>query len=160
MRKKVFGRQFSRETGSRTALFRSVIRSLVKHGQITTTLAKAKSIQGEMDKIFTTVKKDTVNSRRNVFSKLGNDKETVNKLFSEYLPIVKERSSGYTRILKLGRRKGDQSEIAKIEILDRPQKSLSAKVSKKEVIKKDTLKKKKVIKKSKGSKNENLSTKK
>ncbi|MBI3443449.1 50S ribosomal protein L17 [Candidatus Woesebacteria bacterium] len=127
MRKRVFGRQLSRGGGARIALFRSLIKALVKFGKISTTKARAKAIQGEVDKIMTQLRKvsippgkNIVSAKRLVLSKLGGDRETVEKLFREYAKVTLKRQSGFTRIVNLSPRKGDQAKLVRLEFVDKP----------------------------------------
>lgn len=120
MRKKVFGRKLARGRKARTALFRSLIWSLVEKGEITTTKAKAKAIQPDVDKLVSLAKKaDQLNAKRLVLARLGNKTEVVEKLFSHYLPLFGSRNSGFTRIIALPRRTGDQAEMVKLEFVDK-----------------------------------------
>jgi large subunit ribosomal protein L17 len=119
MLKRIFGKKLSRNTGSRKALFRSQIVALVEKGSIVTTKAKAKAIQGDVDKIMTMVRKESIAGRRKILAKLGNDRETVDLLFKNYLGFTKKRPSGFTRIINLGPRKGDMAEMARIEWVDK-----------------------------------------
>lgn len=115
MKKRVFGRQLSRERDTRRALFRSLIRALVKHGKIKTTKAKAKAIQADIDKLVNLAKKDSISAKRRVFATLGNDKETTKKLLIEVVPSFLDRSGGYTRIISLPARRGDAAQIVRLE---------------------------------------------
>lgn len=115
MKKRVFGRQLSRERDTRRALFRSLIRALVKHGKIKTTKAKAKAIQADIDKLVNLAKKDSISAKRRVFAILGNDKETTKKLLIEVVPSFSDRSGGYTRIVPLPARRGDAAQIVRFE---------------------------------------------
>jgi len=115
MKKRVFGRQLSRERDTRRALFRSLIRALVKHGKIKTTKAKAKAIQADIDKLINLAKKDSISAKRRVFAILGNDKETTKKLLLEVVPSFLDRSGGYTRIVPLPARRGDAAQIVRLE---------------------------------------------
>lgn len=115
MKKRVFGRQLSRERDTRRALFRSLIRALVKHGKIRTTKAKAKAIQADIDKLVNLAKKDSISAKRRVFAILGNDKETTKKLLIEVVPSFLDRSGGYTRIVPLPARRGDAAQIVRLE---------------------------------------------
>ena len=76
MKKRVYGRKLSRERDTRRALFRTLIRALVKYDKIVTTKAKAKAIQGDIDKLVNLAKKDSIQARRRLFASLGNDKVT------------------------------------------------------------------------------------
>lgn len=115
MKKRVFGRQLSRERDTRRALFRSLIRALVKHGKIKTTKAKAKAIQADVDKLINLAKKETASAKRRVFAVLGNDKETTKKVLREVVPSFLDRSGGYTKIIPLPTRRGDAAEMVRLE---------------------------------------------
>lgn len=115
MKKRVFGRQLSRERDTRRALFRSLIRALVKHGKIKTTKAKAKAIQASIDKLVNLAKKDSISAKRRIFAILGNDKETTKKILKEVVPSFSDRSGGYTRIVPLPARRGDAAQIVRFE---------------------------------------------
>src|SRR5690606_29866374 len=91
--------------------------SLSEHKRINTTLAKAKSLQQYVEPLVTKSKDDTTHNRRVVFSKLR-QKEAVTELFRTVAPKVGDRSGGYTRIIKLGNRLGDNAEMAMIELVD------------------------------------------
>ena len=91
--------------------------SLILHKRITTTLAKAKALRGYVEPIITKAKEDTTHSRRTVFSYLQN-KETVTILFREIAEKVANRPGGYTRIIKMENRLGDNAEMALIELVD------------------------------------------
>ena len=91
--------------------------SLIMHKRITTTLAKAKALKTYVEPLITRSKEDTTNSRRVVFSYLQN-KEALKELFSTVSAKVGDRPGGYTRIIKLGTRKGDAAPIAFIELVD------------------------------------------
>jgi large subunit ribosomal protein L17 len=91
--------------------------SLILHKRITTTLAKAKALKKYAEPLITRCKEDTTNSRRVVFSYLQN-KYAVTELFKEIAPKVGDRPGGYTRIIKLGARKGDGADMAFIELVD------------------------------------------
>jgi len=95
-------RKFGRVRKVRTALLRSLIRSLVLHERIETTIAKAREIRPLTEKLVTLAKKDTLASRRAIASRLGNDTEVSAKLHDTIAPRYKDRAGGYTRITKLG----------------------------------------------------------
>lgn len=115
MKKKVFGRKLSRDFGSRKALFRSLVRSLVKHGSIRTTKAKAKAIQGEVDRYVNLAKAGSVTSRRRLLELLGNDRVTTESIIGIVKSSFLQRTGGYTRIVNLPVRRGDAAEIVKLE---------------------------------------------
>jgi len=121
MRKKVFGRKLSRETGSRRALFRSLVRELVLHGKIMTTKPKAKAVVGQVDKLITIARgEDKLQARRRVMAWTGNDKEVTKLIFEKILPMVGERKSGLTRIVNFPVRRGDNAQVVRFEFVDKP----------------------------------------
>ncbi len=143
MKKRIFGRQLSRERDTRRALFRSLVRALVEHGEIKTTKIKAKATQPLIERLLSTAKKKTVSARRRVFAKLGNDKKTAKKIFEMADKVFKNRNSGFTRITNLGRRRGDNAEIVKLEFVEKliveepkPEKKAKTKETKKKTEKK------------------------
>ena len=96
-------RTLSRPRSQRTALLRGLAVSLIRDGQIKTTFAKAKELQPRIERLVTHAKADTVAARRLVASRLGEPKDnTITKLFTDIAPKFKERSGGYTRVIKLG----------------------------------------------------------
>jgi large subunit ribosomal protein L17 len=117
MKHQVFGKQLSRGVKARKALFKNLINALIEHQAIKTTETKAKAIKGLVDKFVGRAKKNDLHSRRLVFAFLQN-KKMVNKLFEEIAPKFRKRSSGFTRIIKLGRRKGDAAMMVKMEFVE------------------------------------------
>ena len=117
MKKQATGRVFGRVRKQRTALMRSLARALVLHGQIETTEAKAKSLRPYIEKLITRAKEDTVANRRLIASRLGNDKEITQKLFTELGPKYKEQQGGYTRIVKSPRVLEDGRKVAFISFV-------------------------------------------
>ncbi|MBI4202860.1 MAG: 50S ribosomal protein L17 [Chloroflexi bacterium] len=116
MRHRIDGRHFNRPSDQRTALYRSLVRELVLHERIQTTLAKAKEIQGITERMITYGKKGTLHHRRIALSHLP-DKEAVGKLFDDLGKRYAQRPGGYTRVLKLGPRMGDGASMAIIELV-------------------------------------------
>lgn len=110
-------RKFGRERNQRNALMRGLTRSLLVHGKITTTEAKAKSLRPVVEDLITKAKRDTLATRRLVTARLENKAALSKKLFTEIAPRYKERAGGYTRIVKLPRRKSDGSSMAVIELI-------------------------------------------
>lgn len=106
-----------RTDSHRKAMLANMASSLIKHKRITTTLAKAKALRTYVEPLITKSKNDTTHSRRTVFSYLK-DKETITILFREVAEKVATRPGGYTRILKLENRFGDNAEMALIELVD------------------------------------------
>ncbi|MEA3399520.1 MAG: 50S ribosomal protein L17 [Patescibacteria group bacterium] len=109
-------RKFNRKRNQRKALLRGLAISLVKHGKIETTEAKAKSLRSVIEKLITKANKGTLNSQRIIMSRLYNG-EQAKKLINEIAPKYKNRKGGYTRITKLPRRQSDASKMAIIEFV-------------------------------------------
>ena len=122
------GRKFGRTSAHRKALFRNLVQALIKRERISTTLAKAKELRGKVEKTITLGKKGTLHARRQVF-KLAPAKEAVQKVFGPLAERYANRPGGYTRIIRIGHRKGDDAPMAFIELVDREG---EAKVSSKE----------------------------
>jgi large subunit ribosomal protein L17 len=112
------GRTFGRNSSRRKALFQSLAISFIEYEGIKTTLPKAKELRSFIEPLITLAKKDSVSNRRLAFSKIRN-KSAVGKLFSDLGPRFKDRPGGYSRIIKIGFRKGDAAPIAFIEFVDR-----------------------------------------
>ena len=108
---------FGRKTGPRKALIRGLVTSLVEHGRIKTTLAKAKELRRHVERAVTLGKKQDLHAQRLLLSRYPNQ-ETVSIIMKELAPRFKSREGGYTRILKLGARPGDNAEMAFIEFVD------------------------------------------
>ncbi len=119
MRHRKSGRQLNRNSTHRTAMFKNMTNSLIKHELIKTTVPKAKELRRVAEPLITMSKTDSVAKRRLAFARLR-DKEAVGKLFAELGPRYKERQGGYLRILKCGYRPGDQAPMAYVELVDRP----------------------------------------
>ena len=119
MRHRKSGRQLNRNSSHRKAMFRNMASSLVKHGLIKTTVAKAKELRMVVEPLITLAKTDSVANRRLAFARTQ-DKEVVGILFNELGPRYQERPGGYTRILKCGFRTGDKAPMAYVELVDRP----------------------------------------
>ena len=112
------GRTFGRNSSRRKALFQSLAISFIEYEGIKTTLPKAKELRSFIEPLITLAKDDSVSNRRLAFSKIRN-KSAVGKLFSDLGPRFKDRPGGYSRIIKIGFRKGDAAPIAFIEFVDR-----------------------------------------
>ncbi len=115
MNKRVFGTKLSRERSSRELLFVSLVESLVRHGRIRTTKAKAKAVVGLIDRLVTLAKKDTLASKRQVLKRLKNNKEISTILWTDVAKTFSKRDGGFTRIIPLVSRKGDLAEMVKLE---------------------------------------------
>ena len=119
MRHRLGLRKLNRTSAHRTAMFRNMTNSLLRHEAITTTLPKAKELRRVAEPLITLGKKASVANRRLAFSRLR-DREMVVKLFEELGPRFLNRSGGYLRILKNGFRHGDNAPMALVELMDRP----------------------------------------
>jgi len=113
------GRQLSRTSSHRKAMFKNMAASLIKHELIRTTVPKAKELRRVAEPLITLAKADSVANRRLAFARLR-DKVAVGKLFVELGPRYRERKGGYLRILKCGSRVGDNAPMAYVELVDRP----------------------------------------
>lgn len=107
----------SRQTSHRKAMLANMACSLIEHKRINTTVAKAKALKQFFEPLVTKSKEDTTHNRRIVFSRLR-DKYAVTELFREVAAKVADRPGGYTRIIKLGNRLGDNADMAMIELVD------------------------------------------
>ncbi len=111
----MFGRHFSRGRKAREALLRSLLKAMVENGGVVTTVARAKGVQKDADKIANLALSDTVNARRKVSAILGGNRKLVETLFNKIGKALSGKKGGYTRIILLPRRRGDAAEMAKIE---------------------------------------------
>ena len=118
MRHKVGGRKLQRTSAHRAALFRNMSAALIKHEQITTTVAKAKELRPYIEKLITLAKKGGLSNRRLAHARLLDDTQLV-KLFDVIGPRYADRNGGYTRVIKAGIRLSDASPMAIIEFIDR-----------------------------------------
>ena len=116
MRHQNAGRKLSRNTSHRRALLRNMVTSFLEHGRLMTTLPKAKEIRPIAEKMITLGKRDTVHARRQVMAYLLSD-AIAKKVFSSMAPKFAGRNGGYSRIIKVGNRKGDGADTAIIELL-------------------------------------------
>lgn len=124
MRHKVAGRRLNRSTGHRSAMRKTMTKQLFEHERIRTTKAKAESVRGYAERLITLAKRGNeagddkmVHSRRLAAARIG-DPEIVRKLFDDIAPRYASRPGGYTRMLKLGPRKGDGAEMVLLELVE------------------------------------------
>ena len=110
-------RKLSRTAPHRKAMFMNLSREVIDHERIKTTEAKAKAVKPELEKLITLAKRGDQHARRQAMSKLGQDKFIVYKLFEEIAPRYADRPGGYLRILKLGPRKSDSTEMVFLELV-------------------------------------------
>ena len=126
MRHKIAGKRLSRHVGARTALRKTMVNQLFEFERIKTTRAKAQAIRGQAEKLITLAKRALaegddarlVHARRLAHARMYNNDEMVVKLFDEIAPRFADRNGGYTRMLKLGRREGDSSEMVVLELVE------------------------------------------
>ena len=117
MAHRIDGRKLSRKTGPRMALFKNLTVSVLRYERVKTTEAKAKEVQGRVERVITLAKQGDLAARRRVVSEFPNEPLVVTKLFDEIAPKYAHRTSGYTRIVKIGQRSGDAAEIVQIELV-------------------------------------------
>jgi large subunit ribosomal protein L17 len=111
------GRKLSRKMGPRLALYKNLTVSVLRYERVKTTEAKAKEIQGRVERIITIAKRGDLAARRTVVSEFPNEPLVITKLFDEIAPKYADRTSGYTRIVKIGKRAGDAAEVVQIELV-------------------------------------------
>ncbi len=114
MKHKIKGKKLNRHYNHRQSLRRNLIKSLISFGHIITTETKAKWIQADMAKIITKAKKDTLHNRRQLITDIQ-DKKLVQLVFKKYIPIFTDLSGGFLKSVRLGRRKGDNSMMVKVD---------------------------------------------
>ncbi len=127
MRHRVAGKKLNRTSGHRKALRRNLVKELIRHETIRTTRAKAQAVRGQAEKLITLAKRGLkegeTNPAREVFARRRaaaelQDRELVRKLFDEIAPRYMDRPGGYTRMLRLGLRKGDAAEVVVLELVE------------------------------------------
>lgn len=116
MRHRKSGRKLNRNSGQRRALYRNLMASLLWHGKIVTTEAKAKAVRPHVEQLITLAKEDTEHRRKLAMTKLPNER-VVERLFTTVAPEYKERPGGYTRIVRIGQRQGDAALMVQIELV-------------------------------------------
>ena len=117
MRHRKARHKLSRDASHRRSLLRNLCREVIEHERIKTSQAKAKAVKPEVEKLITLGKRGDHHARRQALSALGQDKFTVHKLFEEVAPRYGERPGGYTRIVKLGPRRSDSTEMVYLELV-------------------------------------------
>lgn len=120
MRHRVYGKHLGRDKNQRTALFRGLIRSLFLQGSITTTEIKAKSIKGLVDKLITKSKDKSEASKRVIISAISQP-EVIDKLIKDIGPKYKNRKSGFTQMVRLGKRMGDGAMMVRMNLIEEEQ---------------------------------------
>jgi large subunit ribosomal protein L17 len=109
--------KLSRSSAHRKALMANLAKEVLEHERIRTTEAKAKALRPELERLITLGKRGDLHARRQALSALGHDKRVVYKLFEEVAPRYAERTGGYSRILKLGPRRSDSTEMVFVELV-------------------------------------------
>ena len=117
MRHRVAGRNLSRSSAHRKALYRNLVTDLLRYEKITTTEAKAKEARGLAEKVITLGKEKTLHARRQALA-FVTDEEVVGKVFEVLAKRYADRAGGYTRLLKLGPRLGDGAPMARLELME------------------------------------------
>jgi large subunit ribosomal protein L17 len=117
MRHRKTRHKLSRDTAHRRSLLRNLCREVIEHERIKTSQAKAKAVKPELEKLITLAKRGDLHARRRALAELGQDKFIVHKLFEEIAPRYAERPGGYTRIVKLGPRRSDSTEMVFLELV-------------------------------------------
>ena len=117
MRHAKTGKKLGRDSAHRKALYANLACSLIEHGRIRTTEAKAKAVKPYAEKMITLGRRGDLHARRQATSFLRS-RDVVHKLFAEVAPLFKDRPGGYTRIVKIGPRAGDSAEMAYLELVD------------------------------------------
>ena len=109
--------KLSRDSAHRKALLMNLSKEIIEHERIKTTEAKAKAVKPEVERLITLAKRGDLHARRQALATLAQDKFTVHKLFEDVAPRYADRKGGYTRILKLGPRRSDATEMVFIELV-------------------------------------------
>jgi large subunit ribosomal protein L17 len=114
---KIDGRKLGRKTGPRLALFKSLTVAVLRYEQVKTTEARAKEIRGRVERMITLAKQGSLSARRRVVAEMPDEPLVIDKLFKEIAPKYADRTSGYTRIVRIGQRNGDAAPIVQIELV-------------------------------------------
>jgi large subunit ribosomal protein L17 len=125
MRHQIKAKHLNRDSNSRKALFKGLVTSLITSGEIHTTEPKAKVIKGLVDKLIHRAQEGSVNTRR-VLARFFGRRDVVNELVDKVAPAMKDRSSGFTRIVRLGKRRGDNTMLVKMELVNNPHEEVKA----------------------------------
>lgn len=119
MRHQIKAKHLNRDSNSRKALFKGLVTSLITSGEIETTEPKAKVIKGLVDKLIHRAQEGSVNTRR-VLARFFGRRDVVNELVDKVAPSMKDRSSGFTRIVRVGKRRGDNTMLVKMQLVNNP----------------------------------------
>jgi len=111
------GRKLGRKTGPRMALYRNLVVAVLRYEQIRTTEARAKEVRGQVERMITLAKQGTLASRRRIIAELPDEPLVIDKLINEIAPKYGDRTSGYTRVIRIGNRAGDAAPIVQLELV-------------------------------------------
>jgi large subunit ribosomal protein L17 len=114
---RIGGRKLSRKQGPRLALYKNLTVSVLRYERIKTTEAKAMEVRGRVERMISLAKRGDLTARRAVIAEFPNEPLVITKLFDEIAPKYADRTSGYTRIVKIGLRRGDAAPIVQIELV-------------------------------------------
>ena len=117
MAHRIDGRKLSRKMGPRLALYKALTVAVLRYERVKTTEAKAKEIRGQVEHMITIAKRGDLSARRAVVAAFPNEPLVVDKLFDEIAPKYADRTSGFTRIVRIGQRRGDAAPIVQIELV-------------------------------------------
>ena len=117
MSNRVDGRKLGRKTGPRMALYKNLTVAVLRYEQVKTTEARAKEVRGRVERMITLAKDGTLSARRRVVAELPDEPLVIDKLFKEIAPRYADRTSGYTRLVRIGMRSGDAAPIVQIELV-------------------------------------------
>ena len=117
MAHRIDGRKLGRKHGPRMSLYRNLIVSVLRYEQVKTTEARAKEVRGQVERVITLAKDGSLPARRKIVADLPDEPLVIDKLFNEIAPKYEDRTSGFTRIVRLGQRPGDAAPIVQIELV-------------------------------------------
>ncbi len=117
MAHRIGGRKLGRKSAPRRALYRNLIVAVLRYEQIKTTEARAKEVRGQVERVITLAKVGSLAARRRIVADLPDEPLVIDKLFTEIAPKYGDRTSGYTRIVKLGPRAGDAAPMVQLELV-------------------------------------------
>ena len=117
MAHRIDGRKLGRKTAPRMALYANLIVAVLRYEQIKTTEARAKEVRGMVERVITLAKGGTLAQRRRIVAELPNEPLVIEKLYDEIVPRYGDRNSGYTRVVKLGPRAGDNAPMVQLELV-------------------------------------------
>src|ERR687883_1835069 len=117
MAHRVDGRKLGRKTGPRKALYKNLVVAILRYEQVKTTEARAKEVRGQVERVISLAKDGSLAARRQIVAELPDEPLVIDKLMNEIAPKYADRTSGYTRIVKLGPRAGDAAPMVQLELV-------------------------------------------